>query len=111
MSIAHATRTMLRRYGRDMTLRRRLGTGTTFSSASTLGVLSSYGPDQLVGGIVQGDARIILDAVPIVAANLFPVQKGDQVVADGRTWAVQAPPRLRFDGPILCAIEVWVRGG
>lgn len=111
MSIAQATRNMLARFGRDMMVRRRIGTSSDFTSASTIGALAMYGPDQLVGGVVQGDGRIILDSAPLVAAGLAPMQKGDQVMVDDRTWSVQGPPKLRFDGPMLCAIEVWVRGG
>lgn len=110
MSAATATRNLLARFGRAMTVRRRVGTGATFTTATAHGALGAYRPDQLVGGVMQGDAQIILDAAPIIAAGLAPLVKGDQVVADGRTWAAQGV-QARYDGPRLCAFELWVRGG
>lgn len=110
MSVATATRNLLARFGRAMTMRRRVGTSGDFTTATADGVLGTYRPDQLAGGVMQGDARIILDAAPIVAAGLSPLVKGDQVVADGRTWAAQGV-HARYDGDVICAFEVWVRGG
>ena len=108
MPIPASVRSLLVRHGRAMTLRRRVGMTTTFTEATALGVLRGFSPDELVGGVMQGDARVILDATPVAA--LAPPRKGDFLVADGRTWSVQGA-HARMVGDDLAAYELWVRGG
>lgn len=108
MGIPLTVRGLLARNGRRMTLRRRIGTTSTFTEAAALGVLRGFSPDELVGGVMQGDARVILDAAPLAA--LAPPRKGDFLVADGRTWSVQGA-HARMVGDDLAAYELWVRGG
>jgi hypothetical protein len=101
---------MLARYGRPMTLRRRTGSTTSFTEAAANGVLHQFSPEELSGDILHGDARIILDAAPVIAADLDPPRKGDHVVADGRTWQVLgAMVGIVRESP--CAYELHVRGG
>lgn len=106
--IPGAVRNMLARNGRAMTLRRRVGTTASFTEADALGVLRAFSPEQLVGGVMQGDARVILDAAPLAA--LAPPRKGDFIVVDGRTWSVQGA-HARMVGDDIAAYECWVRGG
>jgi hypothetical protein len=67
-----------------------------------------YGPEkEIAGGVMNGDARLIIDAEPL--SNLAP-QKGDFVLIDGRNWAVLgAHARMTSDN--LTSYELWVRGG
>lgn len=111
MTLAAVVRSQLARHGRAMTLRRRVGTSGSFTEADAAGVLRAFSPQELAGGVLQGDARVIIDAQPLLAApGLAPPQKGDFVVVDGRTWTVQGA-HARMDGAAVCAYELWVRGG
>jgi hypothetical protein len=107
MSIVNAVPRILERFGRPVTLRRRIGTGTTFTEATANGYLRQFSPEEIAGGVMNGDARLIIDAEPL--SNLAPV-KGDFVLIDGRSWAVLgAHARMTSDN--LTSYELWVRGG
>lgn len=106
--IPAAVRGLLARNGRAVTLRRRIGSTARFNEAETVGVLRAFAPEQLVGGVMQGDARVILDAAPL--ADMAPPRKGDFLVVDGRTWSVQGA-HARMVRDCAPAFECWVRGG
>lgn len=127
MAIRASVRGLLARTGRGMTLRRRVAASQAFVDVQTVGVLRSFAPNELVGGVMQGDARVILDAAPVVAlASMLDLnfrdgiyrarpafgapRVGDFVVVDGRSWSVQGV-HARMDGDELAAYELWVRGG
>ncbi|MCA3378419.1 MAG: hypothetical protein INF64_15005 [Roseomonas sp.] len=106
--IVNAVPRMLARYGRAMTLRRRIGTGTTFNEATADGYIRAFSPEEITGGVMEGDARVILDAEPLT--SLAPPRKGDFIVIDNKTWSVLgAHARMVTDN--VAAYDLWVRGG
>lgn len=100
----------LRKYGRTMRLRRRVGTTTAYTDVDVKGTDKGYQPDELAGLLQQGDRRITISNAEIAAANWpGPPRKGDFLVIDGVSTAVQgAEPRyLRTE---VLAHVLWVRG-
>lgn len=98
----------LAQYGRPMTLRRRVGTGNTFTEATVQGYASAYRPEHLTGLVRQGDLKVVIG--PDTGAITAPIKGPDALVIDGRTYAVQgATPRMV--GATLAGYELWVRGG
>lgn len=109
--LAAAPQRLLSRYGRAMTLRRRVGTGATFTEIAVTATLRDFSPDRIVGGVMQGDAEAVVDAAPLRAAVGFGnPRKGDLLVADGRTWAVLGA-KPRAVGAQVVAYDLWIRGG
>jgi hypothetical protein len=98
-------------YGRAMTLRRRVGTTNAYTSVPIKGIFRSYTPGELVGGIAQGDARVVIANKEMAAAAWpAPPTKGDQLVIAGRIWALMgAYPRTL--GEVVLVYEIWCRGG
>jgi hypothetical protein len=90
-----------------MLLRRRVGTSTTaFTDAPVHGKSIGYRPEELVGGVVQGDRRVKISQLDIAAAGWpGPPRKND--VLDGG--AVQGAEPL-YDGAELVGFTCWVRG-
>jgi hypothetical protein len=83
---------MLDRRGRFMSLRRRIGTTNTFTEVAVRGLSANYPPEELVGGIVQGDRKVIISNAEIDAASWpGPPRRGDILVIDGISTTVQAP--------------------
>ncbi|HEV7455916.1 MAG TPA: hypothetical protein VGN96_04005 [Roseococcus sp.] len=106
MSLQNATANMLARQGRPMVLRRRVGTGGAFQQVTLRGVLAGYTGTSDQGGLMQGDAKAVLDAA---TGALGGPKRGDLLVDAGRTWAVQgAVPR--YVGERLVGWDVHVRG-
>lgn len=98
-------------YGRAMVLRRRVGTTNAFTSVSLKGIFRSYSPGELLAGIAQGDARVVILNKEMAAASWpAPPAKGDQLVIAGRIWTLMgAYPRTL--GEVVLVFELWVRGG
>ncbi|MDQ0305332.1 hypothetical protein [Ancylobacter polymorphus] len=108
-------------HGQNATLRRYTGTGPsrTASDVTVRVRLDDYRPEELVGGIIQGDSRVILSPSQIIAASWggtpadgtdgrVPV-KNDQIIVAGRARIVQAPVPFYIDGQLV-RIELQVRG-
>jgi hypothetical protein len=111
VSLAGVTARMLARQGRAMTLRRRVGMSSAFTDIGLLGRIRDVRPDELTGGVKQGDAMVVIEAAPVLAASGFaPPRKGDFIVADGRTWAVEGC-ETRFVGAAVDGYELHLRGG
>lgn len=106
MTLLASTSGMLRTYGRPMTLRRRVGTTTAFTDVALSGTLRGYSAQELQGGVLQGDALVVLDAA---TGALGVPRRGDFLVVDGRTWAVQGAVQ-RAVGATVVGYDVWVRG-
>jgi hypothetical protein len=98
---------MLARHGRAMTLRRRTGTTETFTDAAVRGYLTSFRPDQLTGGVRQGDAQVTLGSA---TAPLSGVATGDLLTIDGASWSVLRAQPL-YAGATVAGWRLWVRGG
>lgn len=83
---------MIERRGRFMSLRRRIGTTSTYTEVAVRGLDRGYTAEELVGSIAQGDRRVIISNAEISAANWpGPPRRGDIIVIDGVTTTVQAP--------------------
>lgn len=112
---------MLAADGERVTLRRRIGTGSTFVEVTNcLARLSGYQPEQMVGGITQTQSALILSPTAIEAAataGTWPGAAGGGALpkigdfirsaggTDRRIEAIQ-PARIggivvRFEGRIL----------
>ena len=72
-----------------------------------------YRPEELVGGIVQGDTKVILSPTQILAASwpgtLSWPRTGDKIVINGRERNIQAAPPKLIDGAVV-RIDLQVRG-
>ena len=99
----------LRRAGRPMALKRRNGTSATFTECTVFGKARFYKPEELVGGVAQGDRRIRIAQADIAAAGWpGPPKAGSTDTLDGG--AVQGVEKL-YEGAELVGFVVWVRGG
>jgi hypothetical protein len=101
----------LRKYGRSMKLRRRIGTTSSYQDVDVYGVSRGYKPAELIGGLQQGDRSVTIGNDEIAAQSTFapPPRKGDFLVLDGTTTAVQGVETQRLGGEILAHV-LWVRG-
>jgi hypothetical protein len=89
------------------------------AEASALARVAMYKPEQLVGGIVQGDRKVIVlnDPAATVAsgqvalATMLPLSNDDKLVISGREVAIQGvdDQTRRIQG-VLVALEIQVRG-
>jgi hypothetical protein len=74
--------------------------------------VTGYGPDELIGGIVQGDRKLIVLADDLIARQFpLPLRKGDKAIIRGRECNIEAPDdnTRRVQG-VLIAYELQVRG-
>lgn len=102
---------LLARFGRAMTVRRRQGTTTTFTQVSVTGILRSFRPEEIAGGVMQGDAEAIITANEILGtAGFAPPAKGDFVAIDAKNWAVLGVTPRMIEADIV-AYHLWIRGG
>jgi hypothetical protein len=100
----------LHRRGRNLTLRRRVGTTSAFTDCAPRGYDRGFKATELVGGIIQGDREVVIGNAEIVAASWpGPPRKGDVVVIDGGSVTVQAA-RPMYVGTDIAAHILWVRG-
>ena len=105
MPFVSMTERMMARMGRRMLLRRRLGATANFIEVSYMGVLHIYRPDELIGSVTQGDARVLLGAGPAMTPA-----RGDLLQIGGRTWSVMGVTP-RYAGEKATSYDCWVRGG
>ncbi len=106
MSAAAKIAAALAKYGRPMTLRRRIGTTSAYNDVTVKGVSQGYQPQELVGGIVQGDRKVTISNAEIAAAGWpGPPKKGD--IIDGA--AVQGCETKHLGTEVLAHV-LWVRG-
>ncbi|EHM01419.1 hypothetical protein HMPREF9946_02158 [Acetobacteraceae bacterium AT-5844] len=99
-------RAEIRRNGREMVLHR---TGATPPSVTLLGFPRSYRPDELEGGVVQGDQQVETLNDELAAAGWTQPATPDRLVIDGRSTTVQGA-RAVYDGALLIGWSLWVRG-
>jgi hypothetical protein len=107
MSISRSVLRIISRNGRPMTLRRRIGTTGTFTTASVKGFMVSFSPSEISGLVQQGDARVTIAAD--VAALVSP-RENDTVLVDGKAWRVMGFQPL-YHAYALSGWRLWVRGG
>lgn len=98
-----------------VTLRRYVGLGPSRVpyDATVQAHVRGYAPAELVGGIMQGDVRVIVSPTPIIAQGWPGPQDwprmGDKVVIGGREHNVEAAPPLLMAGEVV-RIEIQARG-
>lgn len=106
MTAAAKIAAALARYGRPMELKRRVGTSTSFTTVTVSGVSQGYQPQELVGGIVQGDRKVTISNAEIAAAG-WPGPPGKGDLCDGA--AVQGCETKHLGAEVLAHV-LWVRG-
>lgn len=104
----------MRRVGEMVTIRRYYGTGSPRSKyeKACLARVNAYAADELIGGIVQGDQKVILLAEDMeTGAVTLPLLISDKVVVRGRELQiVSIDANTRRVAGVLCAYEMQVRG-
>lgn len=92
-------------------LRRYTGVGAARISTDTTvrASVRDYQPDELVGGITQGDTQIVLSPTDVLAGGGELPQKGDQIVIEGKPRTIVAAPPVRV-GNVIARINVQVKG-
>lgn len=111
---AASHRRMLGQVGEQITLRRFTGSGTNrpYFDVTVTARVVAFEPKDLVGGIQQGDRKLI-----VLAQDLFdaqwpaPPKKGDAAIVRGKTLNVEAVDdnTRRIHGELI-AYEIQVRG-
>jgi hypothetical protein len=82
---ANATYAMLANSGQSVVLRRIVSAGV-FIDVPCVARIDAFTPEELNGGIIQGDRRVILSNVEIADAGWpGPPRIGDVVLTDGGT--------------------------
>lgn len=80
--------------------------GVPATATSHLAFVRGYKPDELVGGIEQGDARVILSPTGLTGRP----KRGDKIVTGGtRTMNIQAVDEVRLTDTLV-RIDLQVRG-
>lgn len=126
MTFAASLDRMLTRYGQDITLRRIVGTTNPVNVDCTVrAFVRGYKPDELVGGVIQGDSHVIIAGADIDAAQWpggEPVQsppratdprvprKGDKVIIEGRLRNVEVAAPVYMAAGDLLRVNLTVRG-
>lgn len=85
MTVSSRIESMLRRQGRAMTLKRRIGTTSTFTEVALYGVSRTYRPEELVGGLQQGDRELVIGKT-----GEFGTPKKNDAIDGGTVQAVDA---------------------
>jgi len=99
----------IRKNGQTVILRR--GTTSAPTAMATVKAhVRGYKPDELVGGIIQGDSQVILSPRLLAAAG-WPgdIRRGDWLTFDGKVRSVEVVMPRRMDD-VLVRIELQVRG-
>jgi hypothetical protein len=102
------------RVGETVLIRRYSGSGSsrTATDVSVRARVVSYDPKELVGGIQQGDAKVIALAEDLDGSAItLPLVKSDKCVVRGRELNIQGSDdnTRRIQG-VLVAYELQVRG-
>lgn len=109
-------RSAMNEAGETITIRRYTGTGQNrpFFDADVMARPMGYRPAELVGGIQQGDTKLIVLAEDLIEAQ-FPLpksgEKGLKAIIGGREKSIEAidDQTRRIQG-VLIAYEMTVRG-
>lgn len=106
-------------YGRTLrdrvTMRRLQGVGAAqvkFDAEDLRARIAGYGPDELIGPILQGDRRVILLAEDLEERQWpAPPRSGDRcIVGDVTMTVISVDGHTRKVGETLIAYEIQVRG-
>lgn len=98
--------------GQDIVLRRPVPNGTAIEKPIRA-MVRGYRPDELAGGLQQGDTQLILSPTGLPAefadADATRLKKNDQAVFDGRRRNVEFVEVVRVAG-VLVRLNLTVRG-
>lgn len=106
-------RRAIRQHGEPVLFRRYTGTGANrpVFNAEVRAVVTGYQPHELIGGIVQGDRKVILLAEDLSRAQIATIAIGDKLVVRGRELSIGAvDDSTHRDGAQLVAYELKVTG-
>lgn len=115
--IALRVQLAVNKYGSTIKLKRRIGTGFTFTEATIKATKKQYQPTESVrmsevpAGMESGDELFTVSTLDLSAVSWpAPPEKGDFIEASGRNWAVlgAAPKEV---GDVMCAWVIHARGG
>ncbi|MBM3549719.1 MAG: hypothetical protein FJX54_22495 [Alphaproteobacteria bacterium] len=108
--------------GEDVVLRRISGSGATATSVDVAcrAVVREYRPEELVGGIAQGDSQVILSPSEIRSSGwpdpggsppgtVSLPKKGDKLIVQGRMRTIEAVAPILVAGEFV-RIDLQVRG-
>ena len=83
----------------------------SYTSVSLLCFLRQYRPDDLVGGIQQGDAQASILADEMTAAGWpAPPAPLDSLVTGSRTWNINGAFAI-YDNSLVIGFDLWLSGG
>lgn len=95
-------------------IRRYTGSGANRPKfdASAMAKVSGYQPQELIGGIVQGDIKVIVLVDDLLSAQFpLPLKKGDKAIVRSKEMNIEAvDDNTRRVGITLIAYELQVRG-
>lgn len=117
---------MLDTYGQEITLRRIVGTTNPINIDCTIRALvRGYKPEELAGGVIQGDSLVIISGADLDAAQ-WPggeavqspprqtdarvPRKGDKVIIEGRLRNVEVAEPVYLGTGDLLRVNMTVRG-
>jgi hypothetical protein len=107
-------RRAIRQHGEPVLFRRYTGSGANrpMFNAELHAVVTGYQPQELIGGLVQGDRKVILLAEDVNKAQIgLPITTGDKLVVRGRELAIgMVDDSTHRDGTELVAFELKVTG-
>ena len=101
----------IRQNGTMVLLRRPAPQGLHFD-LPCMAMVRAFQPNELVGGIEQGDRRVVISNAEI-AGRIWPgpPKQGDQIVIDGRTTTLRAAAETIRVGDFIVKHVMQVRGG
>lgn len=107
-------RAAIKRHGEPVLIRRYTGSGTNRPrfDVTVRGRVFGYEPHDLIGGIAQGDRRVLILHEDLIKAQFaLPITNSDKCVVRGRELAIQAADdNTHRDGTELIAWELQTRG-
>lgn len=101
---------MIQKYGQPVTIRRM--TGSIPFDVDVIAIVNDYVPNELVGGIQQGDRKVTISNREISSHQWpGPPVQGDKVLINGKTTTLQANPDTARIGDVIVKHDLRVRGG
>jgi hypothetical protein len=106
-------RRAIRQHGEPVVYRRYTGTGSNrpLFNAELRGWVQGYQPNEMIGGIIQGDRKVIILAEDVAKAQIATISTNDKLVVRGKEAAIgAADDSTHRDGTELVAWELKVTG-
>lgn len=106
-------RRAIREHGETVLFRRYTGSGTNrpIFNAEIRAMVTGYQPQELIGGIVFGERRVIILAEDVFKAQIGTITASDKIVVRGRECAIGGvDDSTHRDGADLVAYEMKVSG-